>query len=74
MLTDDERLFLDANKIPVMPNKKAEAFINLLSNTGLVCKFCKKNNVLYRPVQTRSMDEGMTIFHACMDCGKKWSN
>ena len=73
MLTDDEKAYIQMHTTVVNTNDKADSFLKLLSNTGLQCKYCNKNNVLYRPVQTRSMDEGMTIFHACMDCGKKWN-
>ena len=37
------------------------------------CSSCKKGNVTYSLVQTRSCDEGATVNIRCLDCGKKWS-
>jgi DNA-directed RNA polymerase subunit M/transcription elongation factor TFIIS len=35
------------------------------------CK-CGSNNVITREIQTRSADEGSTIFHICQKCGHTW--
>lgn len=36
------------------------------------CPKCRKNNVSYRQMQTRSADEPMTTFFTCGDCGYEW--
>ena len=38
----------------------------------LVCGKCKKNNVVYSEMQTRSADEPMTTFAFCQECGHRW--
>jgi hypothetical protein len=39
----------------------------------LVCRACKKQaGIVFTPVQTRSADEGMTIFCECKGCGFRW--
>ena len=35
----------------------------------LTCGRCKKNNVAYSEMQTRSADEPMTTFAYCQECG-----
>ena len=43
-------------------------------NDGLCCPKCKYTKITIIPKQTRSADEGMTIFCACNNpsCGKRW--
>jgi len=36
------------------------------------CRACKSTNVEHQQKQTRSADEGMTIFLHCKDCDKRW--
>ena len=36
------------------------------------CPKCKKSNVTYNQLQTRSADEPMTTFCFCNECGKRW--
>lgn len=38
----------------------------------LKCGKCKKNNVVYSEMQTRSADEPMTVFALCQECGHRW--
>jgi transcription elongation factor S-II len=38
----------------------------------LSCGKCKKNNVTYNQMQTRSADEPMTTFAFCQECGHRW--
>lgn len=38
----------------------------------LKCGKCKKNNVVYSEMQTRSADEPMTTFAFCQECGHRW--
>lgn len=40
--------------------------------TLLTCGKCKKNNVSYSEMQTRSADEPMTTFAYCLECGHRW--
>lgn len=35
------------------------------------CTKCKKNNIEYMQMQTRSADEPMTTFAVCLDCGHR---
>ena len=36
------------------------------------CGKCKSNKTQNHQMQTRSADEPMTVFLACMDCGNRW--
>ena len=36
------------------------------------CGRCKSRNCVYYEMQTRSADEGMTIFITCLNCGNRW--
>lgn len=38
----------------------------------LTCGRCKKNNIVYSEMQTRSADEPMTVFAFCQECGHRW--
>lgn len=38
----------------------------------LKCGVCKKRNVTYNQLQTRSADEPMTTFCMCNECGHRW--
>ena len=38
----------------------------------LTCGRCKKSDVLYNQLQTRSADEPMTTFCVCEHCGHRW--
>ena len=43
------------------------------TSTDLIkCSKCRKTNVTYNQVQTRSADEPMTTFCLCNECGKRW--
>ena len=35
------------------------------------CIKCDSNKAFYRAVQTRSADEGQTVFYECVKCGEK---
>ena len=40
--------------------------------TSVTCGKCKSNQIEFYQKQTRSGDEGMTIFYSCTKCGKNW--
>lgn len=42
-----------------------------LGDSGLRCKRCNSNEISYEFLQTRSADEGTTIFCTCK-CGRRW--
>ena len=43
-----------------------------LPNTGLRCTKCGSNEILQQLLQTRSADEGSTIYCHCTKCSKRW--
>lgn len=62
--------------------EKGKSLINfriMLSLGGVVAsdvkchgRNCKISRVIFYLLQTRSGDEGSTIFHTCLNCGNKW--
>lgn len=38
------------------------------------CKYCGKKTVTYKLLQTRSADEGTTVFYKCVSCGERWKD
>ena len=44
----------------------------VLPDSGVRCKKCGSNDVTHEFLQTRSADEGTTIFCTCMKCKKRW--
>lgn len=42
------------------------------STTQFRCVKCGRNKTTYYTMQTRSADEGETIFIICLNCGKRW--
>lgn len=47
---------------------EAEAF----PDSGVRCKKCGSNDITHEFLQTRSADEGTTIFCTCTGCKKRW--
>ena len=41
-------------------------------DAGLRCKKCGSNDITHEFLQTRSADEGTTIFCTCTNCKKRW--
>jgi len=41
-------------------------------DAGLRCKKCGSNDITHEFLQTRSADEGTTIFCTCTKCKKRW--
>lgn len=54
-----EQMILDVGK-----KKKEES--------GIKCKNCGKNTVTFFEVQTRSADEGASVFYSCTNCSIRW--
>lgn len=49
------------------------AAITASSSSGsITCRGCGAASVIIQQKQTRSADEGMTVFCACEHCGKQW--
>jgi DNA-directed RNA polymerase subunit M/transcription elongation factor TFIIS len=40
--------------------------------SGIKCRICKKNTVVFLEVQTRSADEGASVFYSCTSCLTHW--
>jgi DNA-directed RNA polymerase subunit M/transcription elongation factor TFIIS len=66
------------NWVELFEKKKQREALMLNSNsTGsstdqFKCGKCKKRNCSYVEAQTRSADEGFTIFVLCLDCSHRW--
>ncbi len=45
---------------------------SLKQKAAVVCSKCNSSNVIMSMAQTRSADEGTTMFFTCVDCNKKW--
>jgi DNA-directed RNA polymerase subunit M/transcription elongation factor TFIIS len=52
--------------------QQGELTEDVLPNTGLRCKKCGSNDITHDFLQTRSADEGTTIFCTCTNCKKRW--
>lgn len=44
----------------------------VVSDGIFVCRKCHKNNTVCNQLQTRSGDEGMTVFVECLSCNHRW--
>jgi DNA-directed RNA polymerase subunit M/transcription elongation factor TFIIS len=42
------------------------------SHGGLVCNRCHSRSIAVQQQQTRSADEGMTVYCTCKQCGLRW--
>jgi len=60
----EKKKIIDANRFN---NNNVEA-----STTLFTCSKCKSNKCTFYSLQTRSCDEGETIFVTCTNCGKRW--
>lgn len=70
METSDGRKFLDdleysGDLKPVSGKKDIKE-----DNNGRLCKFCGSLDIIERSVQTRSLDEGETLYTVCKTCKK----
>ena len=41
-------------------------------NTGIACGKCRSKDIIYSMGQTRSADEGTTVWATCQACSKRW--
>jgi DNA-directed RNA polymerase subunit M/transcription elongation factor TFIIS len=41
-------------------------------DSSILCRKCNEKKVIYREKQTRSADEGATIYYYCTLCGYSW--
>jgi len=46
--------------------------IEAFPDSGVRCKKCGSNDITHEFLQTRSADEGTTIFCTCTGCKKRW--
>ena len=79
MLTTEERLFMErtkaANTVLESVDVVATEFLNYLSTVdSMKCRACGSQNIVYRLLQTRSADEGMSTFYVCRSCTVTWSS
>ena len=78
MMTSEE-LYPEIKEEDIRKIKEEEALIEKFNklklekaNSIYTCGKCKQNKVEYKQVQTRSADEGMSVFCTCLNCGNKW--
>lgn len=77
--TFDESAIWDA---PIFKKEQQKEFLDaniylnrVKSKVGIEeCRRCASKNVIYAEKQTRSADEGMTVFYSCLNCGKTWKS
>ena len=60
--------------VDIKTNKNKKLFENKQEamTDQFKCGRCKSRKCTYYELQTRSADEGMTIFVTCLDCGARW--
>ena len=46
--------------------------VSVGADDGLECRSCKSNKITVEQRQTRSADEGFTVFFTCVSCGQRW--
>ena len=69
ILVEDEHRRKSAALLKALTQgEAAEAF----PDSGVRCKKCGSNDITHEFLQTRSADEGTTIFCTCTACKKRW--
>lgn len=43
-----------------------------MPDAGIRCAKCSSSEIAFDFLQTRSADEGTTVYCTCTDCGKRW--
>ena len=61
-----------AEKITKYQNLVATMFDNTSNTSVLYCKYCKVGEVEWSVKQTRSADEGSTVYCYCKGCRMRW--
>jgi DNA-directed RNA polymerase subunit M/transcription elongation factor TFIIS len=51
---------------------QGDSMMEAFPDSGLRCKKCGSNDITHEFLQTRSADEGTTIFCTCTSCKKRW--
>ena len=59
----DKKSKMDELKYKLKPEAMTDQF---------KCGRCKSRHCVYYEMQTRSADEGMTVFITCLNCGNRW--
>jgi DNA-directed RNA polymerase subunit M/transcription elongation factor TFIIS len=84
LIENDKKLLIqylntvsESNVISVSSVDEAEqiisgTFVEKRMENGMKCKNCGKNTVTFLEVQTRSADEGASVFYSCTNCHIKW--
>ena len=52
--------------------ERLDQIVQGCTSGALVCRRCRGDNIAIQQKQTRSADEGMTIFCKCDTCGAQW--
>ena len=64
---------IDDQELIEKKNKRLESNLENKKFTTLVsCPKCHKKKATFYEKQTRSGDEGKSVFYTCLECGKKW--
>lgn len=58
-------------RFSLLLHEKFEELDGKFEKDLIKCK-CGSSNCLFEQIQTRSADEGMTIFCKCLKCGRTW--
>lgn len=72
VLAEERAAFAKRQEEPLPDRVNAEALLGITEEVGLQCVACKKRNVKYVLVQSRSADEGMTANCECRNCGHRF--
>lgn len=68
----DHDAWKDIIQSEIERNKAAYNINKVAMTDQITCGKCKKKNISYYELQTRSADEAITQFFNCLDCGNKW--
>lgn len=44
-----------------------------MDETAIKCQKCQKNTVIFREIQSRSADEGASVYYFCKSCLHRWT-
>lgn len=77
MLKNDELLWNHSTwKMELLKIDEENEFLTCpyeVSEGVLTCRKCRSNKIFSYTKQTRSIDEPMTVFAKCSECGNRWS-